>query len=505
MEKTDKGSIFAPTEFWRLIYRWVILASGLITRMFDLTDPLLDYAAARQLRSAMIARGIYYSTLDDVPEWQVNIARKQQNIHGMIEPEIIENITAATYRIVGEEKVWIARIYSSLFWVLGGLALYSLTRSMVSDDGGVIALIYYLFAPFGLAASRTFQPDPMMTAMIITAWMSFFHWYRTSSWKWAILAGITAGAAMYIKSTSVFFLIFGMAFVVISRKKILDTIKDFQVWVIALLSGIPVLAYNMYGIFITGELESQLKGRFFPQMWSDPGFYLQWKNAISNVTGHYFILVIGLLGLFLIKQKRDRFFLLFIWLGYLLYGFGFSYHISTHYYYTLPVIPLLAVSLGEISDRVINWFNGNKLTYLVWAGTSIILIVGMVGGYYLFFRKDYRHEPPYYQKVANFVEPEAKIVALSQDYGYRLSYFGWRSVYPWKGIEDLRYIELRDFEVDPFSERFSEYLTGYDYFIITRMEEFRRQKELYNELHDHYSIVVEGGGYIIFDLRERFE
>jgi hypothetical protein len=503
MEKTDKGSIFAPTEFWRIMIVAIILASGFITRMFDLTDPPLDYAAARQLRSAMIARGKYYSTLDDVPEWQLDIAQKQQNIHGMIEPEIIENITVATYRIIGEEKVWIARIYSSLFWVLGGLALYSLTRFMVSDDGSVIALIYYLFAPFGLVASRTFQPDPLMTAMIITAWMSFFHWYRTSSWKWAILAGITAGAAMYIKSTSVFFLLFGMAVVVLSRKKILDTIKDFQVWVIVLLSGIPALSYTIYGIFISGELESQLKGRFFPQMWTDPDFYLQWKNAISNVTGHYLILIIGLVGLFLIKQKRDRFFLLFIWVGYLLYGFGFSYHISTHYYYTLPVIPLLAVSLGEIADRLIMWFKKTKLTSLVLVGTSLMVIAGMAGGYYILVRKDFRHEPPYYQKVANFVEPEAKIVALSQDYGYRLSYFGWRVVYPWKGKEDLRYIELRDSTVDPFSERFSEFTTDYDYFIITRMSEFRRQEALFNELNEHYPIVEEGGGYMIFDLRER--
>ncbi|GAI75181.1 unnamed protein product, partial [marine sediment metagenome] len=89
---------------------------------------------------------------------------------------------------------------------------------------------------------------------------------------------------------------------------------------------------------IIGELESQLKGRFFPQMWNDLDFYLQWKNAISNVTGHYIILIVGLVGLILLKKKQDRYFLLGIWFGYLLYGLGFSYHISTHYYYTLPVI-----------------------------------------------------------------------------------------------------------------------------------------------------------------------
>jgi len=434
----------------------------------------------------MIARGMYYETLDDAPEWKQDIARKLRNKHPLIEPEIIESITAATYRLVGEEIVWIARIYSSLFWVLAGLALYSLTRGMVSDDAGVIALIYYLFAPFGLVVSRTFQPDPLMTAMIVTAWMAFFHWYRSSSWKWAIISGITAGAAMYIKSTSVFFLLFGMAFVVLSRKKIISTLKDIQVWVIILLSGIPVLAYHIYGIFISGVLESQLKGRFFPQMWSDPKFYLQWKNAISNVTGHFIILLIGLVGLFFLKKNRDRLFLVGIWVGYILYGLGFSYHITTHYYYTLPAIPLLAVTLGSASDRIITWFRQKNLAPLIWSGVVILIITGMGGGYW-------------------FVSPEDKVVALSQDYSYRLGYFGWRSVIPWRGSEDLQYIELKDATIDPFAERFSRFSSDFDYFIITNLDEFKRQEDLFNELNDHYLVFVEGGGYIIFDLHERLD
>jgi len=310
---------------------------------------------------------------------------------------------------------------------------------------------------------------------------------------------------MYIKSTSVFFLLIGMAFVVLSRKKIIPTLKDLQVWVIVLLSGIPVLAYHIYGIFISGVLESQLKGRFFPQLWSDLDFYLQWKNAISNVTGHYIILLIGLVGLFFLEKNRDRLFLIGIWVGYILYGLGFSYHITTHYYYTLPVIPLLAVTLGSVSDKIITWFRQKKLTPIIWSGVVILVLVGMGGGYWLLTKDDYRHEPPYYQKVANFVGPEDKVVALSQDYSYRLGYFGWRSVIPWRGREDLQYIELKDATVDPFTERFSRFSTDFDFFIITTIKEFERQEDLFNELNDHYPVLVEGGGYIIFDLRERLD
>ncbi len=505
MKISDQKSLLAPTNFWRIVIVFSILVCGFVTRLYDLTDPPLDYSPTRQLRSAMIARGIYYSTLPEAPEWQKDIASKGRDLHSRIEPEIIENITAATYHLVGGEYVWIARIYSSLFWVLGGLALFLLTRQIVSDDGGILALIYYLFVPFGLVASRTFQPDPMMTAMIITAWMAFYYWDKSSSWKWAILAGLTAGLAMYIKSTSVFFLFPVMALVVVSRKKISKTIRDSQVWVIALLSAIPVLAYHIYGLFISGILERQLKGRFYPQMWDDPDFYVQWKNAISNVSGHYLILVIGLLGLYLVSQKRDRLFLVAIWAGYIIYGYGFSYHISTHYYYTLPVIPLLAITIGAVADWIFYWARKINLDSVLRVGTVLLVIMGVAGGYFIFFRKDYHHEPPYYKKVANFFSPEDKVIALSQDYGYRLSYFGWRVVQNWRGSEDSQFIELNDSKLDPFSDRFSQYSSNFDYFLVTRMAELRKQKDLFAELYDHYPILAEGGGYVIFDLRERIE
>jgi hypothetical protein len=194
-----------------------------------------------------------------------------------------------------------------------------------------------------------------------------------------------------------------------------------------------------------------------------------------------------------------------IWFGYILYGFTLSYHISTHYYYTLPIIPLLGVTLGAVAEWVFGWIRRTKLIWIVWVGTVIVVILGISGGYYILSKKDFRGDPPYYQKVADFVDPEDKIVALSQDYSYRLSYFGWRYVLPWKGTEDLRYIELRDSEVDPFSKRFAEYATGYDYFIVTRMKDFRKQTNLYDELYGHYPVVEEGGGYVIFNLRERQE
>ncbi|MBS1248635.1 MAG: hypothetical protein MAG431_00193 [Chloroflexi bacterium] len=497
----NNPSIFAPSSFWLVAVLLIVLACGLAVRLFDLTDPPLDYAATRQLRSAMIARGMYYEHNISAPEWKREMAISLGN-RSMIEPNIVESVVAGTYLIVGGEHLWIARIYSALYWVLGGVALFFLVKEMVSADGAVIALVYYLLAPFGFIVSRTFIPDPLMTALIVTAWWTFYRWHRTSTWKWAILAGLAAGMAMFVKFIAIFFLLGGMAIVVLMRKKITETLRDGQIWVMMALAALPPLLYTAYGVFLVGTLGQQFQGRFFPQLWGDIKFYLQWKNALATVTGRDYILLVGLIGLIFLKKWLQRGFLLGIWAGYVIYGFGFSYHFMTHYYYHLPAIPLLAISIGALAEYVFAWIRKHKIfKYLAWAGLAAILIAGLVLGYGKLAEDDYRHEPDWYKTVASLVERDASIITLSQNYSYRIEYYGWINPWNWPGTEDFEHAALQGAEPEPFSKRFADYTAGYDYFLVTRMDELKRQEKLYNELYNNYPIYKEGGGFVIFDLR----
>lgn len=497
-------SIFAPTRFWYFVLLGVILVCGLVTRLYDLTDPPLDFASTRQLRSALIARGMYYPYLDDAPEWKQAIAEKQGK-HSMIEPTILESIVAGTYHIVGGEYIWIARIYSSLFWILGGAALFFLVEELVSIDGAFIALMYYLFVPFGIVASRSFQPDPLLTALIIVSWWTFFKWYRSSTWKWALLAGLSAGAAMMVKSTAIFFLLFAFALLTLQKEGIKKLIRDKQVWLIIVLSGAPVLIYHIYGVFIVGSLGQQFQGRFFPQMLSDPGYYLQWKNAISSVTGHYLILIAALLGLILYFRKEKLWYILGIGFGYILYCFFFTYHITTHYYYHLPIIPLVGLLLAGFYDFFVKFFQHKVFSNLIRISFAVVLLIGVGGGYYLLHQEDYSYEPYYYNKVAGFVERDAKIVTISQDYGTRIAFYGWIVTKQWKSTGDRAYSALRGTIQEPFQEEFDSFTAGYDYFLITSINQFQKQVELYNHLYENYTIHEEGGGYIIFDLNPIIE
>jgi len=495
-------SLIVPSKIWYIALLIVILVLGFGMRLYDLTDPPLDFASTRQLRSALIARGMDSATAENVPEWQQEIAAKQGR-HSMIEPTVMESLVAATYHLVGGEYIWIARIYSSLFWVLGGVALFFLVEEMVTTDSAYFALIYYLFAPFGIAASRSFQPDPLFTSLIVISWWTFYRWYRSSTWKWALLAGLSAGAAMFVKSTAVFFLIFAFALLVLTKEPLSKLIKNKQVWTVAALSGIPVLAYHVYGVFIVGSLAQQFKGRFFPALLKDPQYYFGWKNALSSVSGHYVILAAALIGLILYFRNKKLIYLAGIGIGYVLYCFFFTYHITTHYYYHLPMIPVIALLLAGLYAFIAKYMKHKVFPHLVRFALVLVLLVGVGGGYYLLHKEDFREVPYYYDKVAGFIEKDAKVVTISQDYGNRIAFYGWIIPKQWKSTGDMAYSQLSGGTEDPFIERFESYTSGYDYFLVTSLNQLKKQEDLYNHLKDLFSVHVEGGGYIIYDLNQK--
>jgi hypothetical protein len=100
---------------------------------------------------------------------------------------------------------------------------------------------------------------------------------------------------------------------------------------------------------------------------------------------------------------------------------------------------------------------------------------------------------------------ESKVVALSQDYGNRIAYFGWIKPKPWKIKGNIDQNPQLNSEMDPFEEYFREFTAGFDYFVITRMNEFRKQEQLHDYLYENFDVLEDGGSYIIFDLNKELD
>ena len=147
------------------------LLLGIGVRLIDLSDPPLDFAATRQLHSLVLARGYYYAM--DVPSTQALPAEqrafgiKAANNEAFDEPPILEHITAYVYAMAGKENFEIPRVMVSLLWVIGGIPLFLLMRKISSTNGAVFAMAFYELLPFGVIASRSFQPDPVMVTLTL--------------------------------------------------------------------------------------------------------------------------------------------------------------------------------------------------------------------------------------------------------------------------------------------------------------------------------------------------
>jgi hypothetical protein len=114
---------FFPSRTARTTALFVIFALGIAIRLYDLTDLPLDFHPTRQMLSALKARGMYYENRTDVSSEERVFAIQQWKIRASVEPEFFERVVASTYQFTGEQ-LWISRVYSSAFWIIGGAFLF---------------------------------------------------------------------------------------------------------------------------------------------------------------------------------------------------------------------------------------------------------------------------------------------------------------------------------------------------------------------------------------------
>ncbi len=328
----------------------VLFVAALGIRLYDLTDLPNDFYMTRQYGSLLIARGMYYEHLTTVPDWQRTLAVEQWKARGLIEPPIMESIVALTYNLTGVQ-VWMGRLYASLFWLAGAIAIWLLAKEMSMKAGGIIALAYFLFVPFGVTVSRAFLPDPLMVAMIAWSLWALYRWEKHRTWKLAILAGVLTGLTIFVKSVAVFPLLGAAAGLVISRASWKRIFADKQTWLVVGITIVPTVIYYIYGI-ITSNLGSQFGLRFFPSYWKDPSFYGRWIFMAAGFSG-FAAMFAALIGILLYPTNRQRFIAIGLWIGYIAYGFTFPYHFITHDYYHLPILLVVAFGLIPVADFLV--------------------------------------------------------------------------------------------------------------------------------------------------------
>ena len=478
-----------------------LLVLGLGLRLIDLSDPPLDFHPVRQLRAAIIARAFYYEGLPDADPQKRELAVNLSHIQEPLEPPILEKVVAWTYRLVGGERLWVPRVYSSLFWIIGGIALYALARRITSPGAALAALAFYLVLPYGVQASRSFQPDPMMVMWTLLEAYALYRWGEKPSWKWALLAGIFGGLAVLIKVVAVFPVVGMLAAVALSARGLRKALVDWQVWAIGAIVALIPLGYylllagsNSVGL-ASGTLSISLA------LLRDTRFYVRWLNVLNGIMSLPLV-VLGALSALLFPNK-GRALLVGWWMGYGVFGLVFAYRISTHDYYSLPLIPIVALSLAGAAWLLLRqWAQQPPFWKLVFVGLAICAMAYPAWiARSILVGNDYRGEPGGWRQIGEAMPRDGAIIGLTHDYGFRMSYYGWIQVSNWPDRADLNLDALQGRQED-FDSLFDEKTRGMSYFLVTRFDELDAQPLLKSMLYDHYPLIQEGDGYILFDLSQ---
>lgn len=508
-----KSSFISRFPYW-LPLLILLLALGAAVRSVNLNAPPLDFHSTRQLRNSLVARAIYYEHLPGADPQKRVLAESFQRAVGQYEPPITESIVGYTFYLTGGESFAVPRIYGTIFWLLAGIALFDLARRISSPTAALVSLTFFLILPFAVQASRSFQPDPLMTSSFIVGLYFLFRWmegYTTGSsnsantireqgvkesWRWAILAGIFLGFAVLVKVVIAFIVgSVAVAAVLIALRS--RFWKSVQVWSIAGLMVIPAFLYYVLGhpgrsteYFFSWTVE-------LIRLILSPHFYAQWLGFVGSLFG-LTVLILSLAGT-LLAPRGARWLLVSLWIGYLLYGLALPFQMFTHSYYHIQLIPVVALGLAPISETVIAQTAGSSRA----VKAALIVIALILIGYQAWVGRsklaaeDFSSAPSAWETIGNAIPERAEVIGLTQDYGYDLMYWGWRRVSLWPLNTDLSTVKSGDRDL---AARFSDLTTGKDYFLVTAFAQLERQPNL-KKILDGFPVAAQGDGFVLYDLR----
>ncbi len=551
IEEDDKN----PSSFFQKpVLRFLIIGFLFITafgiRLYHINEPLLDFHPIRQYRSAIVARAFYFDDMKSIPEWRRDIAIKNMQKQRPLEPQVMERLIAFAYRIAGGEHLWIPRVLSSIYWLIGGMFLYLIAQKTISVNAAIFSTAFYLFLPFGISMSRSFQPDSMMIMLLLLSIFAILWYDERRSMSRLVIAALVSSAAIFIKPVCVFLLFGGLISIGVYRQGIRKSLINRHLPVFTVISLLPAVIY----IFNAKFLLTQSQISFIPGLIIKPFFWKEWLTMIGHVVG-YIAFAAAFAGLLMFPKGLAKALLIGLWIGYFAFGLAFNTRISTHDYYTAIFIPVAALSLGPLGVSAVR---GIGRVFRRWRGAVVasgifLLMVLLAAGLYMrnihwreiapdvkdklqtvgavigvnpqfikFVKPDLQRDVRIAEEIGKIVNHSTKTLILAADYGNSLVYLGELSGFPWPTTGFFSTVRRWGKRVIGAKERFNdtgrgilteedEYLdpsllikqSDLEYFIVTDLQDYRKQPDLVEFLTGNFPILVQTDEYLIFDLRNR--
>lgn len=270
-----------------------------------------------------------------------------------------------------------------------------------------------------------------------------------------------------------------------------------------------------------------MSAKVVPQLLLEAFFWEGWLRQIGFVVG-YVALIGALVGVLLSRSGLLRTLMIGLWSGYFLFGLVFTFHIHDHTYYSLQLIPVVALCLGPIADLIVKQLNQmvDGLGQVGWRGYGRVIVLALSVSALILSVVEHRqsiseiaeqdrtaskyaHRIAMYQEIGDAANHSNRTLVLwrnAADSGYALMYHGRLSGYTWPLPYELevkrKWWRMRDemSTEERFDALYSEHSP--EYFIFSKKWwKSKHYEHLRNLLTESFPMTATDDDYVVFDLK----
>jgi 4-amino-4-deoxy-L-arabinose transferase-like glycosyltransferase len=284
------------------------------------------------------------------------------NIYVVLEFPLFNLITALSAKLTGFPIEPIGKFYSGVFGILGAGIWCLLLKRHYPMRAVFVGMTFYLFTFIGVITARSFQPDTFALFWYLWVLLELDTCYSKNDfallqWRLVVLVSL----ACLTKSHMAILLVVPLI-ALLWRLHSSKEIKLTKAIAFLLICFVPIVLWTIYGGWVHSKFPNEITSNyqignwFRPELFFYSSIWMQFRYSFLTGRSEALDWIIGIILLIsfvkLFRDTEKRYFFGPILSSLAIYYFFFNVHTATHFYYHLPLLPLLAAGIAHSTEKL---------------------------------------------------------------------------------------------------------------------------------------------------------